>query len=110
MGARHWSDEDILAGLYGVGPMDGHSNDCADCRRRWELMRRRQEELRLAEPNLSGAFLASQRRAIMARTEAPPRSSGLQLVPWLAAVGVVARPRLGDRAGPKLQSRPVAIA
>jgi len=76
MGAEHWSDEEILAGLYGAGPVDRHPDECADCRQRWELMRRRQEGLRLAEPNLSGAFLASQRRAIMARTEGRSRSSG----------------------------------
>ncbi|SRR6266545_916752 len=106
MGARHWSDEEILAGLYDVGPMDGHPNECADCRRRWELMRRRQEELRLAEPNLSGAFLASQRRAIMARTEGGSRSAGLQLAPWLAAVVLLSLSILVNRPAPKLQPQP----
>src|SRR5216117_254947 len=89
MGARHWRDEEILAGLYGVGPADGHPNECADCRQRWEFMRRRQDELRLAEANMSQAFFASQRRAILARTERRIRSSGLHLVPWLAAVALL---------------------
>lgn len=86
MGLSHWSDEEILTGLYGVGPADGHPNECADCRRRWESMRLRREALRVPEPEMSEAFFASQRRAIIARTEGRPRSSGFQLVPWLAAV------------------------
>ncbi len=106
MGAEHWSDEEILAGLYGAGPVDGHPDECADCRQRWELMRRRQEGLRLAEPNLSGAFLASQRRAIMARTEGRSRSSGLQLVPWLGAVVLLLLAILVNRPAPKLQPAP----
>jgi len=106
MGAEHWSDEEILAGLYGAGPVDGHPDECADCRQRWELMRRRQEELRLAEPDLSEAFLASQRRAIMARTEGRSRSSGLQLVPWLGAVVLLLLAILVNRPAPKLQPAP----
>jgi len=106
MGAEHWSDEEILAGLYGAGPVDGHPDECADCRQRWELMRRRQEGLRLAEPNLSGAFLASQRRAIMARTEGRSRSSGLQLVPWLGAVVLLLLAILVNRPASKLQPAP----
>ena len=106
MGAEHWSDEEILAGLYGAGPVDGHPDECADCRQRWELMRRRQEGLRLAEPNLSGAFLASQRRAIMARTEGRSRSSGLQLVLWLGAVVLLLLAILVNRPAPKLQPAP----
>jgi hypothetical protein len=106
MGARHWSDEELLAGLYGVGPTDGHPNDCADCRQRWELMCRRQEDLRLTEPNLSGAFLASQRRAITARTEGRPRSSRFQVVPWLAAVVLLLLAILINRPAPKLRPAP----
>jgi len=105
MGAEHWSDEEILAGLYGAGPVDRHPDECADCRQRWELMRRRQEGLRLAEPNLSGAFLASQRRAIMAQTEGRSRSSGLQLVPWLGAVVLLLLAILVNRPA-KLQPAP----
>ena len=106
MGAEHWSDEEILAGLYVAGPVDRHPDECADCRQRWELMRRRQEELRLAEPDLSEAFLASQRRAIMARTEGRSRSSGLQLVPWLGAVVLLLLAILVNRPAPKLQPAP----
>src|SRR5437867_285049 len=84
--ANNRSAEDQLAALCGVGPVDGHPNECADCRQRQEFMRRRQDELRLAGANMSEAFFASQRRAILARTEGRPRSAGLQLVPWLAAV------------------------
>ena len=106
MGAKHWSDEEILAGLYGAGPVDGHPNECADCRRRWEWMGRRQEGLRLAEPDLSEAFLAFQRRAIMARTEGSSRSSGLQVVPWVAAVVLLLLAILVHRPAPKLQPTP----
>jgi hypothetical protein len=52
-------------------------------------MSRRQDKLRLAEANMPEAFFASQRRAILARTERRSRSSGLQLVPWLAVVALL---------------------
>ena len=85
MGTRHWSDEEILAELYGVGPVAGSLDECADCLRRRQSMRRRQEELRAAAPELSETFLAAQRQSIMARTEGRPRFSSLRLVPGLAA-------------------------
>lgn len=106
MGARHWSDEEILADLYNVGPADGSPDECADCRRRREWVRRRQEELRVAAPELSEAFLAAQRQAIMARAAIRPRFSGLRLVPGLAAVVLLLLTIIVTRPVPKVQPAP----
>jgi hypothetical protein len=64
---KHWSDEQLVARLYGVGPEDGHVEACPSCARRWEAMRRRHESLRPAGIDVSDEYLAAQRRAIRAR-------------------------------------------
>lgn len=105
MHSRHWSDEEILADLYGVGPVDRSPHECADCRQRREWVRRRQEELRAA-PELSETFLAAQRQAIMARAQGRPRFSGWRLVPGLAAVVLLLLTILVIRPVPKIQPAP----
>ena len=110
MSARHWSDEEILADLYGVGPVAGSLDECADCRQRREAMRRRQEELRAAVPKLSEGFLAAQRQAIMARAVLRPRLSVLQLVPGLAAALLLLLAIIVTRPVPKIQPAPESDA
>ncbi len=64
---RHWNDDDLLAGLYDVGPADGHLAECSDCRQRWEWFQNRREQLLAAEPAVSESLLAEQRRMVLTR-------------------------------------------
>ena len=33
---KHWSDDDLVARLYGVKPEDPHIRECGFCAQRWE--------------------------------------------------------------------------
>ena len=86
MAGRHWSDEDLLARLYGIGPQDGHLDTCESCRGRWEKLQLRRERLLAMESQVPQDFLAAQRRSIYERLEQKPRWFHLELVPSLAAL------------------------
>ena len=32
---RHWTEDDFIAKVYGLGPEDGHLEGCAACRASW---------------------------------------------------------------------------
>jgi hypothetical protein len=65
---RHWTDDELIDSVYGIGPADDHLESCAECRgRRARIEARRVEIAREAEP--PAAILAAQRRAIYARAE-----------------------------------------
>ncbi|HZT37999.1 MAG TPA: hypothetical protein VFA28_08870 [Bryobacteraceae bacterium] len=68
MSPRHWTDDDLINAIYGVGPGDRHLEECAECRSRWIAMRARRT-LVTAEPEVSNDFLAAQRRSIYQRIE-----------------------------------------
>jgi hypothetical protein len=71
---EHWSDEQLIEHLYGVGPEDGHIEDCAECRQRLSLMqahRQSTEEYALREEAVSRDFLMAQRRQIYAKLARP---------------------------------------
>jgi hypothetical protein len=95
---KHWSEEELVARLYGVGPEDGHLDVCDSCARRWEAVRCRYENLRRpAGFEVSEEFLAAQRRAIHARLREKRHRFPRVLVPvlvtlLLAAIVVVHRP------------------
>jgi hypothetical protein len=94
---KHWSDEELVARLYGVGPDDGHIDVCESCARRWEAVRCRHESLRPAGIEVSGEFLAAQRRAIHARLREKRPPFRRVLVPvlvtlLLAGILIVYRP------------------
>ena len=94
---KHWSDEELVARLYGVGPEDGHLEVCDSCARRWEAIRCRYENLRPAGIEVSAEFLAAQRRAIHARLGEKRHRFPRALVPvlatlLLAAIVIVYRP------------------
>jgi hypothetical protein len=72
MTERHWSEDDLLNHLYGVGPDDGHPDLCAECRVRLERLRQRRLEM-TAEPEFSVEEMAAQRRRIYGRLGDPPR-------------------------------------
>lgn len=68
MANTHWSDDDLLDRLYGVGREDDHLNTCRDCRQRWiELQESRRSSLQ--SPELPVEWMAEQRQAIWNRIE-----------------------------------------
>ncbi len=60
MRQRHWSDEELIARLYGSEPEGGHLEECEGCGRRWRALLAARERF-LAEPELPAGFLARQR-------------------------------------------------
>ena len=94
---KHWSDEELVARLYGVGPVDDHLDTCESCARRWDAVRSRYESLATAGVEVSETFLAAQRRAIHARLGEKRHRLPRVLVPvlvtvLLAAILIVYRP------------------
>jgi hypothetical protein len=67
----HWSDDDLLDRLYGVGrDNEDHLITCQDCRHRWiDLQESRKASLE--SPVLPVDLMASQRQAIWNRIERP---------------------------------------
>jgi len=65
----HWTDDQLIDHLYGVGPADGHLPGCKQCHARFAALEVRFKTT-LAEP-VSDEFLAAQRRAIYARLSGP---------------------------------------
>lgn len=82
----HWSDDDLLDGLYGIKPPDEHLGACEECHRRWERLQLRREELCAPEIQVSQEFLARQRQAIYERLVLKPRWFNLQPAPVLATL------------------------
>jgi hypothetical protein len=72
MNPGHWSDQDFIDDIYGVGPADRHLEACAACRARHAGMRAR-KQLLVREPPISQEFLAAQRRSIYRRLQQPSR-------------------------------------
>ncbi|MCS6951375.1 MAG: hypothetical protein RMK57_10370 [Bryobacterales bacterium] len=68
MRQRHWSDEELIARLYGAGLEDGHLEECAECARRWKSLLAARERF-LAEPDLHPSFWEAQRARLHARLE-----------------------------------------
>jgi hypothetical protein len=69
----HLTDEQLIAGLYGVGPANDHIEGCEKCQLRRSSLRVSREGIEFArstEEGVSFDFLAVQRRAIYAKLEA----------------------------------------
>ncbi|MBS1873247.1 MAG: hypothetical protein JSU00_08530 [Acidobacteria bacterium] len=79
----HWTEQQFIDSLYGVGPEDGHLNACAECRARHESMIARKRQI-ASEPEIPFEFLAAQRRAIHRRLDQPDRRNA-RFLPVLAA-------------------------
>lgn len=95
----HWTDDELIQHLYGVGPNDAHLGDCRECQARLsaaETQRRKVD----AELSASGHeeashdFLMAQRRRIYAKLSQPANWwSGIsvgRLAPAAAALLVLA--------------------
>jgi hypothetical protein len=83
MNGKHWTDEELLDRLYGVGRRDNHLEACAECDARWNDLVARRRSLQ-SEPEVSPLFLLRQRMAVMERIE-PSKSSFLT---WRAVTAV----------------------
>lgn len=67
----HWTDEQLIASLYGVGPENNHLDECAQCRERLSALGANRQSIECevggSDDDVSFAFLAAQRRKIYAR-------------------------------------------
>ena len=87
---KHWSDEDFVNELYGIGPGGSHLDECEECRGRWLQVRERRGVI-LEQPGVAPGFLAAQRESIQAKLDGRRQDGAweLRLGPALAALSVV---------------------
>jgi hypothetical protein len=86
----HWSEEQLIASLYGVGPEDGHLSQCEQCTvRRTALLRNRQavEAERSNDEDVAFEFLAAQRRVTCQKLE--PGGAWPSILGWRRWVPVM---------------------
>ena len=90
----HWTDDQLIEHLYGVGPEDGHLRVCGACQAR--LAAAQSERLRLESDLASDSdpagydFLMAQRRRIYARLNEPAKSWTRRWAPGFAMLVAVA--------------------
>lgn len=90
MRERHWTDEELIARLYGVGPSDGHVEQCAECSGRWRDLMAARERVLQERPVVADSFWAAQRRAVMDRIEHRTHKPWMwSLTPVLSTVALV---------------------
>lgn len=68
MNGKHWSDDELLDHLYGVGPENNHLKACADCSERWHTLEASRRAF-MQDPEVSSVRLLQQRTAILQRIE-----------------------------------------
>jgi hypothetical protein len=101
---QHWSDEQLIDRLYGVGPENNHLEVCRHCARRWQEIRRRYENLGPYSLEVSEEDLALQRRAFQNRLEGNRYAFLRVLVPVIATFLLVV---FLFRIRPESESQPV---
>ena len=84
MGSRHWDDHELIERLYGLGPEDGHLEECEHCAGRFGALVSAREQV-LAPPSVSEELMTRQRLAIRRSLETPARNRR-----WLSYGSVVA--------------------
>lgn len=89
MDDKHWHQDEFLASLYGIGPDDGHLEECEECRRRWEGYVRRRKLLRGIPSQVPEEIFTAQRQAVRLRLSHGPERFRQRLVPALAFVLLV---------------------
>jgi predicted anti-sigma-YlaC factor YlaD len=89
----HWTNDQLVAHLYGVGPESDHLAECSVCRSRLAAMQSHRELLEFParqQAEVSAEFLAAQRRQIYARIEQPMLWwSGVQMRRWASAAATL---------------------
>lgn len=108
MNRGHWTEQEFIDHIYGIGPADDHLKECAECRDRHSTLAARRQ-LVTAEPDVPLEFLAAQRRAIHRRLDQPARS--MRMVPAFAATLVLLAGFFAIRQTPQpAQPQPAAAA
>lgn len=72
----HWTDEQLIASLYGIGPENNHLDECVQCRERLYAFSANRQVLERevdSDSEVSFALLAAQRRKMYARLSEPVR-------------------------------------
>jgi hypothetical protein len=89
----HWTDDEFIGHLYGLGPGDGHLERCGECAARWAVLEKRRQGIvaaAAAEQEEAGyGFLAEQRRAIYNKVSAPGSQAVGSLRCWVSAAATV---------------------
>lgn len=70
----HWTDDQIVDHIYGIGPADGHIDNCRECAGRFLAFQQHRFSVESVAPPqeaLSDDFIAAQRRAVYARISEP---------------------------------------
>ncbi len=84
----HWTDDQLIEHLYGVGPADGHLSGCPECQSRLSGMQSRKRAF--APEEVSADRLLAQRRSIYGKLTEPIKGSyRLYLRRWAAAAAAV---------------------
>ena len=78
MTKRHWTNEELMDYLYGLGPEDGHEKECAECQQRIASMQARRAE-KAEDPWVPEEFLRAQQESI---TQRVARSDTSERVWW----------------------------
>jgi hypothetical protein len=89
---EHWTDDELVAHLYGVGPENGHAEQCSMCSARLANMRaaRTSVEERASGEEVSAEFLHAQRRRIYAVLSRAARPlSPINVRRWASAATAV---------------------
>ena len=80
----HWTDDQLIAHLYGVGPENRHLDLCADCTARLACMRGLNQSW--VSEEVSPDLLAAQRRSIYAKLAEPEKwFSAMHWKRWASA-------------------------
>jgi len=87
----HWTEERLVAYLYGIEPEDRHLHGCDECQARIAAMQARRRAIDAAsEEDISFDVLAAQRRRIYARlTDTTPWWSRIAIRRWASAAAAV---------------------
>ena len=83
----HWTDEQLIEHLYGIGPENKHIDECVECRERLAAMVASRHAIESASAPLEQVpfeLLAAQRRAVYSRLSRP-----FHIRRWAAAAATV---------------------
>ena len=83
---RHWTEDDCIDRLYGIGPGDEHLGECAECRALWQRFELRRAAVRADIENEGARVHVPPYPTIDARR----RATTLRWVPALAGAGALA--------------------
>lgn len=88
MKPEHLSDDELIDILYGVRELSGHAAGCRECRARLEDLEKKRAAA-ATPPEVSPAFLHTQRQRVFDRAERYARRPNFHWAPTLAASAAV---------------------